>query len=107
MRLREAGGRREHGSHDPRVCGDAGINVMGHIGMTPQTATSFGGFRVQGGTPEAAGSASRTPRLWRPRACSPWLWSAFPAWWPRPCRRKCMCPSWALAPVLMWTARCW
>ena len=33
--------------------------------------------------------------------------SAFPAWWPRPCRRKCMCPSWALAPVLMWTARCW
>lgn len=32
----------------------AGIVVVGHIGMTPQTSTSFGGFKVQGGTPEDA-----------------------------------------------------
>jgi 3-methyl-2-oxobutanoate hydroxymethyltransferase len=32
----------------------AGIPVMGHIGLTPQTSTSFGGFSVQGGTPEGA-----------------------------------------------------
>ena len=37
-----------------RAMVDAGINVMGHIGMTPQTATSFGGFKVQGKGEEAA-----------------------------------------------------
>jgi 3-methyl-2-oxobutanoate hydroxymethyltransferase len=33
---------------------EVGIPVMGHIGLTPQSATSFGGFKVQGGTPEGA-----------------------------------------------------
>lgn len=33
---------------------DVGIPVMGHIGMTSQSASSFGGFKVQGGTPEGA-----------------------------------------------------
>lgn len=31
-----------------------GIPVMGHIGLTPQSIHQFGGFRVQGKTPEAA-----------------------------------------------------
>jgi 3-methyl-2-oxobutanoate hydroxymethyltransferase len=32
----------------------SGIPVMGHVGLTPQTATALGGFRAQGKTAEAA-----------------------------------------------------
>lgn len=32
----------------------AGIPVMGHVGLTPQTATQLGGFKVQGRDPRAA-----------------------------------------------------
>ena len=33
---------------------NCGIPVMGHIGLTPQSIHQFGGFKVQGKTPEAA-----------------------------------------------------
>jgi 3-methyl-2-oxobutanoate hydroxymethyltransferase len=33
---------------------DAGVPVMGHLGMTPQSVNAFGGFKVQGKTERAA-----------------------------------------------------
>lgn len=33
---------------------DAGLSVMGHIGLTPQSATALGGYRAQGRTARAA-----------------------------------------------------
>jgi 3-methyl-2-oxobutanoate hydroxymethyltransferase len=30
-----------------RACGDAGIPVMGHVGLTPQSVHQMGGFKVQ------------------------------------------------------------
>ena len=38
-----------------RAMDQAGISVMGHLGLTPQTATRLGGYRVQGRSSEAAG----------------------------------------------------
>ncbi len=37
-----------------RALVEAGIPVMGHIGLTPQKVMQFGGFRLQGRTAEAA-----------------------------------------------------
>jgi 3-methyl-2-oxobutanoate hydroxymethyltransferase len=37
-----------------RAIAQAGIPVVGHIGLTPQTATALGGFRTQGKTADEA-----------------------------------------------------
>lgn len=35
---------------------DAGIPVVGHVGLTPQSVNAFGGYKVQGKSVDAAGS---------------------------------------------------
>ena len=37
-----------------RAMSDAGIAVMGHVGLTPQAMAQVGGYRIQGKTPAAA-----------------------------------------------------
>jgi 3-methyl-2-oxobutanoate hydroxymethyltransferase len=37
-----------------RAIAESGIGIMGHVGLTPQSATKLGGFRAQGRTAEAA-----------------------------------------------------
>lgn len=42
---------------------DAGIPVMGHLGMTPQTASLLGGYRVQGKEKKQAEEIQKDARL--------------------------------------------
>jgi 3-methyl-2-oxobutanoate hydroxymethyltransferase len=46
-------GGQETAEHVRRIV-RAGIPVMGHVGMTPQSVHAFGGFKVQGRSDEAA-----------------------------------------------------
>ena len=42
---------------------ESGIPVMAHIGLTPQSVNTMGGFKVQGRTPQAAGDLFDSARL--------------------------------------------
>ncbi len=46
-----------------RAIREAGIPVMGHIGMLPQSVAEGGGFKVQGRSPEEAGALVHDAKL--------------------------------------------
>ncbi|MBU4306024.1 MAG: 3-methyl-2-oxobutanoate hydroxymethyltransferase [Candidatus Omnitrophica bacterium] len=48
---------------------DAGIPVMGHIGLTPQTATMLGGYKVQGNNAAAAKELMRQAAVLEKAGC--------------------------------------
>ena len=62
---------------------EAGIPVMGHIGLTPQSVHAFGGFRAQGKTASAAKRLIEDAHiLQRSRALSASCWRPSRRNWP-------------------------
>lgn len=61
-----------------RECRRAGIPVMGHIGLTPQTADKLGGFRVQGRDAQAAKRLIEQARLLEEAGCFTILMECVP-----------------------------
>ncbi len=57
----------------------AGIPVMGHVGLTPQTATALGGFRAQGRTAQAARRVRDEALALQAAGCFAIVFEAIPA----------------------------
>ncbi|MCW3008620.1 MAG: 3-methyl-2-oxobutanoatehydroxymethyltransferase [Solirubrobacterales bacterium] len=57
----------------------AGIPVMGHVGLTPQTATAIGGYKAQGRTADAAWKVASESLALQEAGCFSIVWEAIPA----------------------------
>ncbi len=58
---------------------NAGIPVQGHIGLTPQTASALGGFKVQGKNAEAARALIEDAKAVEKAGCFSLVMEAVPA----------------------------
>jgi 3-methyl-2-oxobutanoate hydroxymethyltransferase len=57
----------------------AGIPVMGHVGLTPQTATALGGYRSQGRTADRALDVARDALALQDAGCFAIVFEAIPS----------------------------
>jgi 3-methyl-2-oxobutanoate hydroxymethyltransferase len=57
----------------------AGIPVMGHVGLTPQTSTALGGWKAQGRTAEAASKIAEEALALQDAGCFAIVFEAIPA----------------------------
>jgi 3-methyl-2-oxobutanoate hydroxymethyltransferase len=57
----------------------AGVPVMGHVGLTPQTSTALGGYRAQGRTTEGALRIAREAIALQDAGCFAIVLEAIPA----------------------------
>jgi 3-methyl-2-oxobutanoate hydroxymethyltransferase len=57
----------------------AGVPVMGHVGLTPQTATALGGYRAQGRTAERARAVLEEALALQEAGCFAIVFEAIPA----------------------------
>jgi 3-methyl-2-oxobutanoate hydroxymethyltransferase len=62
-----------------RAIVDSGIPVMGHVGLTPQTATVLGGHRAQGRTAERALEVTQDAIALQEAGCFSIVFEAIPA----------------------------
>jgi 3-methyl-2-oxobutanoate hydroxymethyltransferase len=62
-----------------RAIVEAGIPVMGHVGLTPQTATALGGYRAQGRTADRALNVARDALALQEAGCFSLVFEAIPA----------------------------
>ena len=62
-----------------RAIVQAGIPVMGHLGLTPQTATALGGYRAQGRTAHDALAVARDAIALQEAGCFALVLEAIPA----------------------------
>jgi 3-methyl-2-oxobutanoate hydroxymethyltransferase len=62
-----------------RAIVQAGIPVMGHVGLTPQTATALGGYRAQGRTADQAIAVARDAIALEEAGCFGIVLEAIPA----------------------------
>jgi 3-methyl-2-oxobutanoate hydroxymethyltransferase len=62
-----------------RAIVESGIPVMGHVGLTPQTATALGGYRAQGRTAEQALGVARDALALQDAGCFSVVFEAIPA----------------------------
>jgi 3-methyl-2-oxobutanoate hydroxymethyltransferase len=62
-----------------RAIVNAGIPVMGHVGLTPQTATALGGYKAQGRTAEAAARVAREAIALQDAGCFAIVFEAIPS----------------------------
>jgi 3-methyl-2-oxobutanoate hydroxymethyltransferase len=61
-----------------RAIVQSGIPVMGHVGLTPQTATALGGYRAQGRTSERALAVARDAFALQDAGCFSIVFEAIP-----------------------------
>src|SRR5260370_15258057 len=57
----------------------AGIPVMGHVGLTPQTSTALGGWKAQGRTADAAARIASEALALQRAGCFALVFEAIPS----------------------------
>jgi len=62
-----------------RAIVNAGIPVMGHVGLTPQTSTALGGYRAQGRTADAATRVAQEALALQDAGCFSIVFEAIPS----------------------------